>query len=357
MPPAPFVVVSTRRRIPVTLLSGYLGAGKTTLVNRLLAAPGGRRLGVLVNDFGAVSVDAALIEGVEDGVLSLADGCVCCGVSDDLGRALDLLLARPLPPEHVLLEASGVADPRRIALMAGGWPGFELDAVVTLADAETVAARAADRYVGQLVRAQLQSADLVALTRTDLLTPEAAELSRARIRALAPGARLLDAPHGALDADLLLGPRLAAQPHARPKAGSLPAAQPHSRPQAGPLAAQPRNRPQGARRLAEDASPSHDLSPLRTAAWRPSAPVDPQRLAAALDALPPEIHRAKGVLRTPEGPLLVQKVGARSILSPTEAAPTDALVLIAAGAPSALAPALARALADLDALLPETARR
>ena len=334
MPPA----FAARPRIPVTLLSGYLGAGKTTLVNRLLTAPGGRRLGVLVNDFGAVNVDAALIEGAQDGVLSLADGCVCCGVSDDLGKALDLLLARPKPPEHVLLEASGVADPQRIALMAGGWPGFELDSIVTLADAETLPARLADRYVGQLVRTQLASADLIALTRTDRLSPEAAELARARIRAAAPRARLLDAPHGRLPPDLLFGPRPVAQPgQARPQGACGP-----GRPTLAGIGP------------AHDLA--HDLATVRSALWEARAPVDPARLAAALDALPPEIHRAKGVLRTPAGPLLVQKVGARASLTPG-GAPTDALVLIAAGAPPALGPALAAALARLDALLPETARR
>ena len=321
---------SLRPRIPVTLLSGYLGAGKTTLVNRLLAAPGGRRLGVLVNDFGAVNVDAALIEGAEDGVLSLADGCVCCAISDDLGQALDRLRARPRPPEHVLLEASGVADPLRIARMAGGWPGFELDAILTLADAETLPARAADRYVGQLVRAQLQAADLVALTRTDLLSPEAAGAARASLRALAPETRLLDAPHGEIEADLLLGPRSAT-----------------------PAAPRSQARPQGAC----SPLPSHDLATVRSALWQARGPVDPAHLTAALEALPPAIHRAKGVLRAPDGAaLLVQKVGARAALSPTPAEPTDALVLIAAGAPEALGPALAEALARLDALPPETAR-
>lgn len=299
-------------RIPVTLLSGYLGAGKTTAVNRLLAAGAGRRLAVLVNDFGAVSVDAALIEARDATTISLANGCLCCAVSDDLGGALDGLAALPGPPEQVLIEASGVAHPARIARMAGGWPGFALDAVATVADPETLRARAADKFVGRLVRDQVEAADLLLLSRADLAGPAAVADARALLAGLAPGRPVLDAAEAAAAPDLLLGPLVSgAQP--RP----LPGPAPH---------------PAFSSRI-----------------WTPPGPIAPERMREILAALPAPIHRAKGFFVTPDGAMmLAQRAGARVEIAP--AAPAGpAIVLIAAGPAETRENALARAIAELDA--------
>jgi G3E family GTPase len=120
--------------IPLTVIGGFLGAGKTTLVNHLLATAE-RRWGVLVNDFGAVNVDAALIAESGSDSVALANGCVCCAMGDDLGDALANLVARNPAPEHVIVEASGVGDPWRIAQLALIEPGFSLEPLVVLADA------------------------------------------------------------------------------------------------------------------------------------------------------------------------------------------------------------------------------
>ena len=125
-------------RIPIALITGYLGAGKTTLINRLLAGEHGIRLAVLVNDFGAVNIDAALIQSHDGETISLTNGCVCCSVADDLGAALDAQLARAAPPDRVVLEASGVAETARIARHAGGWPGYELGGIAAAVDVETI---------------------------------------------------------------------------------------------------------------------------------------------------------------------------------------------------------------------------
>ena len=98
-----------------TLLAGYLGAGKTTVVNRVVAAAGGRRIVVLVNDVGAIDVDAALIAEHDGTTLSLTNGCVCCALADDFTETLELVRAMDTPPDHVLMELSGVAEPARVA--------------------------------------------------------------------------------------------------------------------------------------------------------------------------------------------------------------------------------------------------
>jgi len=153
--------------VAAILIGGYLGAGKTTLVNHLLRHAAGRRIAVLVNDFGEVSIDADLIVGAEGGVLSLAGGCVCCSFGSDLVGTLAEVLRREPAPDLVLIETSGVGIPSAVARAAMLVPGLRLEATVVVADAPTVRARAADRYVGDTVRQQLEDADLLLLNQTD----------------------------------------------------------------------------------------------------------------------------------------------------------------------------------------------
>ena len=155
--------------VPAILIGGYLGAGKTTLVNHLLRHAAGRRIAVLVNDFGEVSIDADLILGAEGGVLSLAGGCVCCSFGSDLVGTLAEVLRRDPAPDLVLIETSGVGIPSAVARAAALVPGLRLEATVVVADAPTVRARAADRYVGDTVRQQLEDSDLLLLNQTDRL--------------------------------------------------------------------------------------------------------------------------------------------------------------------------------------------
>jgi G3E family GTPase len=191
--------------LPAIVLGGWLGAGKTTLVNRLLRAADGRRIAVLVNDFGDVGIDADLIVSRDGSVMNLAGGCVCCSVGSDLLEAL-VALPRSEPPfDLVLLETSGVALPGSVARSARLAPGIAVDGTVVLVDAETVRARADDRHVGDTVRQQLAEADLLVLNKVDLVPWEAMPALRSWLHAAAPRAPVVEAVESAVPPEVVLG--------------------------------------------------------------------------------------------------------------------------------------------------------
>jgi G3E family GTPase len=189
-------------RIPVTVVGGYLGAGKTTLVNRVLTGDHGRRIAVIVNDFGDVAIDEELMAPATGGVRALANGCVCCAAVDGLATALAEIRALDPSPEHLLIEVSGVGDPWAVAQW-GRTPGYELAGVVVLADPEQIRGWSEDRYVGEGVRHQLEVADLVLLSRADV-TDEATRNAVESWLATITDAVVV---HGTdLPLDLVLGP-------------------------------------------------------------------------------------------------------------------------------------------------------
>ncbi len=154
--------------LPLVVIGGYLGAGKTTLLNRLLSDPDAGPMAVVVNDFGDIDIDSMLIESHDGDTISLANGCVCCSLADGFVLTLARLRERADDFDRVVVEVSGVGDPWKVAQW-GRTPGFRLDSVVVLADAETVIERARDRYVGDTVRGQLAGADVVVVTKVDLV--------------------------------------------------------------------------------------------------------------------------------------------------------------------------------------------
>jgi G3E family GTPase len=158
--------------IPVTILTGFLGAGKTTLLNRILNGNHGLKVAVLVNDFGAINIDAELVVGVESNVISLANGCVCCTIRDDLIATVMETINRPERPEYILLEASGVAEPSGIAMTFNS-PAFRdhirLDSILCVVDAEQVFA--APEFM-ELKIFQMAWADMVILNKVDLVDRE-----------------------------------------------------------------------------------------------------------------------------------------------------------------------------------------
>ena len=189
-------------RVPFTLLGGYLGAGKTTIINHVLGNANGRRIVVLVNDIGTVGVDGALIVDHDGTTLSLTNGCVCCAIADDFARTLEQIRAMPEPPDQVLMELSGVGEPARVAPWAGT-AGFRLDGIVVVVDADQIVELAARGYVGDTIGEQLRSADLVLLTKTDLAV-DGGSAARSLVgrRTRAP---IIDVRNGVVDVDVVLG--------------------------------------------------------------------------------------------------------------------------------------------------------
>jgi G3E family GTPase len=175
------LVIPGRDPVPVTLLTGFLGAGKTTLLNRILNGEHGLRVGVLVNDFGAINIDAELVAGVEQNTISLTNGCVCCEIRDDLVNSLEQLLTRQEAVDYVILEASGVADSEGIVMTFLN-PRYEgllrLDSITCIIDAVGIFADGDNERLNLLKLRQIGFADLVVLNKTDLVGPEHIEVIR-----------------------------------------------------------------------------------------------------------------------------------------------------------------------------------
>lgn len=227
-------------RIPATIITGFLGAGKTTLVRHLLQNARGRRIAVLVNEFGSLGVDRGVLEGCgiegcdEDQIVELSNGCLCCTVSDEFLPAMEALLDRPNPPEHIVIETSGLALPKPL-LKAFSWPGIRsrvtVDGVIAVVDGPAVAAgrfaddpeevarqMAADpslehdNPLAEVYEDQLGSADLVLLNKTDLLAASDIAGLAAGVAAQLPRAvKVLPSREGKIDPAVLLGLGAAAE--------------------------------------------------------------------------------------------------------------------------------------------------
>ena len=184
--------------LPVVVIGGYLGAGKTTLINHLLRHAEGQRLSVLVNDFGAIAIDGALIAARDGDSMTLANGCVCCSIGGDFYRALTRVLDRQPRADVLVIEASGVAEPARIADIARAEPDLRLAGICILADASAWPSRRADPMIGGLVRRQVAAATTIVLNKCDLVSAEARAEVEAELRTLAPNAPIRRVHHGAV---------------------------------------------------------------------------------------------------------------------------------------------------------------
>jgi G3E family GTPase len=272
--------------VPILLVTGFLGAGKTTVVNHLLAHAEGRRIAAVVNDFGAINIDAELIAGASDGVVSLANGCICCSLEGDLLRTLAAILRRDPRPETIVIETSGVADPVEIVrdLMDPViWREAPLETVLCVVDATCPE----EAFDDPLLRSQLRAADVVALSKLDLTDATERERVHARIAAIRPEAVRVDATHGRVPVELLFP---------------------------DDPGREPARRDPGRRRLAADR--------FETFSWTSDQPLSLSRLRGAVDRLAPRLARAKGVFEAAEQPgrrLVFQFAGGRATLAPAAA--------------------------------------
>lgn len=248
--------------LPVTIVSGYLGAGKTTLINRLLAEDHGLNLLILVNDFGSINIDDTLISAQGDQTIALTNGCVCCSMEADLFQALEQVLALDPRPDHLVIEASGIADPAAIAAAVRAVPDLDYGGIVTLVDAGNIDTLLDDPTVAAQVQQQIQAADLVLVTKAD----EVPDTLAARLKTL--GARPPVVPGDAPQAQLLFD--VVPLPHGRPPA----------------------------------AHPSY-------AAWQHDSDIvlDRRALGDKLEARPEGLYRLKGFVLTTDGAYEIHAVG------------------------------------------------
>jgi len=197
--------LSDGKVVPITILTGFLGAGKTTLLNRIVNGNHGLRVAVLVNDFGSINIDSQLVIGVKDNVISLANGCICCTIRDDLVATVTQTINRPEAPEYILLEASGIADPSGIA-MAFVDPGLRerirLDSIICVVDAEQVF------DIPELMELKLRQiafSDMLILNKVGLAGPEQVDKVRALLDDRFNRLRIVETNYCEVPYEILLG--------------------------------------------------------------------------------------------------------------------------------------------------------
>ena len=203
----------TGPRVGVTVLTGFLGSGKTTVLRRLLADPAGTRIAAVVNDIGSINIDASLLGTSAEGGpvlaselgerIELTNGCACCALVDDLAESLEGLAGAGVF-DAIVVEASGVSDPATMAAAVEGAAGCRLDGVVGMVDAQRLGTQLDDIRIGPAVRRQIDVAHLVVLSKVDLVDGAEVETLTARIGAIAPGRMVVPAAHGRIDPRVLL---------------------------------------------------------------------------------------------------------------------------------------------------------
>ena len=301
-------------KIPVTVITGFLGSGKTTLIRHLMANPQGKRLAILVNEFGTLGVDGDILKSCADencpieNIVELANGCICCTVADDFIPTIEALMAMPVRPDHILIETSGLALPKPL-LKAFDWPAIRsritVDGVITLADAEAVAAgrfapdeaaveaqRLADDSLdhetplSEVFEDQIACADLVLLSKADLAGASGLAAARAIISAESPRSLpMIEMTEGVIDPRLILGLNSRAEDD---------------------IASRPSH---------HDGEDDHEHDDFNTVVIDLPEITDPEALVAAIIRLATEqkILRVKGYIAVAGKPMrmLVQAVGAR----------------------------------------------
>lgn len=298
-----------RPPLPLTVIGGFLGAGKTTLVNHLLRHVRGRRLAILVNDFGELNIDALLIRSGAADLIELSNGCVCCQIGDDLTQALIRVLDSPGSLDAVVIEASGVSDPWSIAQIASADPALVLDGVVVLVDAGVALAQVRDPLLGDTLARQLRAADLVVVNKIDGVAMEERLSLRGWIAGHAGSAPQLETTQAKVPVEMLAG-------------WAMPVIQQRWRRASAPQS--------GLATLGGMLAHFHGEQ-FETWSCRPGTIFEPQALRSWLRQPPPGVLRLKGVVRTGASQWAeIQIAGRRSHLNSAESPPCGP-VLVAIG--------------------------
>ncbi len=289
--------------VPLTVIGGFLGAGKSTALNHILTTSK-RRVAVLVNDFGPINIDAGLIAQKEGDLISLANGCVCCSMGGGLEDALAQVLARDPLPEWIVIEASGVSDPGRIAQVGMADPMLQLEGVVVLVDAAAVREQVQQALLADTLLRQFAAADLLVLNKIDLLPEAELALVRSWFTQNVPGVPVMSTREGRVGLQWMLD---AGQ-------GNVPATA------VGPA------------RHCHHPGQDHDHTlcsgvpdhPFESRVWRPPGLLSADLLTQALKRLPRHVLRAKGWLRTDRhGLVLLQFAGRRVRYDTVSCAPEN----------------------------------
>lgn len=191
------------RQVPMTVIGGFLGAGKTTLINHLLRQAQGVRYAVLVNDFGDLAIDEALIQSHDGKTIALANGCICCTIGNDLVETIVTLMSGPDRPEHLVVEASGVADPRPIAELGALDPNLTRDLTVVVVDAGQVRNQWKDILLRDTLERQLKAADLLVINHVGGIEEKVLTELEYWLAEHAPGATFLTTKDGSIAPGLL----------------------------------------------------------------------------------------------------------------------------------------------------------
>ena len=322
-------------RLPVTIVTGFLGSGKTTLVNHILARQEGLKAAVMVNEIGDIAIDNALIVGAADDMVELANGCICCSINNDLVDAIFRVLQRAPALDCLIVETSGLADPLPIVLTflrSEFRDRVRLDAIVAVADAENFSL---DRFDSKAAVNQLRYADVVLLNKCDRAGAELTATVERSIRQVREGVRIVRTTRAQIPLPLILGAGLfRAERHPTD----------HSR-----------QHPIDERRLVEDGHLVADG--FETVSFESASAFSAERFQAFLETLPGDVFRAKGILRIDgsDAVHIFHLVGRRFTLDPSPAARNggaagperNRLVLIGRNLdPSRLRAALTACLAD-----------